>query len=153
MTPTNYFLCKRSLALGFAALLTGCGNQSTSNTTPPPSVTVSLNKSSLSLQIDATTQFTATVKGTPNTAVSWAVNSKAGGDSSIGVVSATGLYTAPAKPGTYTVTATSMADSTKSASAQVTVQDPPPSVSISPGSSTLGVGLTQQFTATVQNVT
>jgi hypothetical protein len=46
-----------------------------------------------------------------------------------------------------------MADSTKSASAQVTVQSPPPSVSITPAASTLGVGLTQQFTATVQNAT
>jgi len=158
MTPTeSSYSSKLLLAFGFVSLMTGCGNQSTSNTTPPPPpVTVSLNKSSVTLQTDATAQFKATVNGTANTAVSWAVDNKAGGNSSVGIVSAAGLYTAPNEAGAHTVTATSMADSTKSASAQVSVQSPPPpppSVSITPGTSTLGVGLTQQFTATVQNAT
>ena len=154
MIPTESS-CKRLLALGFVFLMTGCGNQSTSNNTPPP-VTVTLNKASITLQTDTTAQFIATVKGTTDTTVTWAVDNKTGGNSSVGTVSSTGLYTAPSQAGNHTVTATSVADANESASAQVTVQSPappPPSVSISPGSSTLGVGLTQQFTATVENVT
>lgn len=158
MTPTEpSFSSKRLLALGFVFLMTGCGNQSTSHPTPQP-VTLSLNKTSVTLQAGATAQFSATVTGNSNTAVTWSVDSKAGGSSSVGTITATGLYTAPGQAGNHTVTATSEANSAESASAKVTVQaapppPPPPSVSITPGSSTLGVGLTQQFTATVQNVT
>ena len=157
MTPTEpSFSSKRLLALGFVFLMTGCGNQSTSHPTPQP-ISLSLNKTSITLEAGATAQFSATVTGSSNTAVTWSVDSKAGGNSSVGTITATGLYTAPSQAGNHTVTATSNANSAESASAKVTVQaappPPPPSVSISPGSSTLGVGLTQQFTATVQNVT
>src|SRR5581483_3888048 len=140
-----------ALALGFALLLTGCGN--TSKTNPPPDVTVTLSSSSLTLQTGTTHQFSAIVEGTSNTAVSWSVNKTTGGNTSVGTINSDGLYTAPSQTGTYTVTATSQADTTKSASAQVNVQPPSPAVSISPTTSTLGVSATQQFTATVQNVT
>lgn len=162
MTPTeSSFLSGCSIALGLALLLTGCGSQSSStpitNPTPPPPVTVSLDMSSLTLQAGTTHQFQATVKGSTNTAVTWSVDSVTGGNSSVGTIDAKGLYTAPSQGGTHTVSATSEADTSKNASAKVTVQQPPPppppSVSITPGSSTLGVGTTQQFTATVQNVT
>lgn len=139
------------MALGFALLLTGCGN--TSKTNPPPDVTVTLSSSSLTLQTGTTHQFSAIVEGTSNTAVSWSVNKTTGGNTSVGTINSDGLYTAPSQTGTYTVTATSQADTTKSASAQVNVQPPSPAVSISPTTSTLGVSATQQFTATVQNVT
>src|SRR5690349_13267568 len=120
MIPTEPS-CKLLLALGFVFLMTGCGNQSTSNNTPPPPpVTVTLDKSSLTLQTDTTAQFTATVKGTTDTTVTWAVDNKTGGNSSVGTVSSTGLYTAPSQAGNHTVTATSTADANKSASAQVT---------------------------------
>ena len=62
-----------------------------------------------SLATGGTQQFTASVSGSSNTAVTWS--------STGGTVSGTGLYTAPAAAGTYTVKATSVADSTKSASA------------------------------------
>jgi len=155
MVPTEYSQSsKRLLALGIVFLMTGCGNQSTSHPTPQP-VSLSLNKTSITLQAGATAQFRATVTGSTNTAVTWSVDSRAGGNSSVGTITATGLYTAPSQAGNHTVTATSDANSADSASAKVTVQaaPPPPSVSITPASSTLGVGLTQQFTATVQNVT
>lgn len=53
-------------------------------------------------------QFTATVTGTPNTAVTWSADAP------------NGLFTASAI-GNFTVTATSVADPTKSASATVTI--------------------------------
>ena len=56
-----------------------------------------------------TRQFTATVEGTNNTAVTWSVNGVVGGNSSVGTITTAGLYTAPLSPGSYTVTATSVA--------------------------------------------
>ena len=65
------------------------------------------------------------------------------------------LYTAPATISTQqtvTITATSQADTTQSASATVTLM-PPVSVSVTPPSAILYGGQTQQFTATVTNTT
>jgi hypothetical protein len=49
------------------------------------------------------------------------VDGIAGGNTTVGTVSTSGLYTAPGAAGSHTVTATSVADTTKSASAAVTV--------------------------------
>mgnify|MGYP003453178110 CR=1 FL=1 len=51
--------------------------------------------SSVNLPVGSTRQLTAYVPLSPNTVV-WRVNGVVGGNSSIGTVSATGLYTAPA---------------------------------------------------------
>ncbi len=45
-------------------------------------------------------QFIATVSGSSNNAVSWAVNDIAGGNSTVGTITASGLFTAPATPPT-----------------------------------------------------
>ena len=112
------------------------------SSTTPPAVAVSVGPSSASLATGGTQQFSATVTGSSNTAVTWSATG--------GTVSANGLYTAPATAGTYSVTATSQADSTKSASATVAVTTPPVvAVSISPLSAALLTGGTQQFTAYV----
>ena len=75
-------------------------------------------------QVGLSRQFGATEGGTPTTNVRWSVNGVAGGDPSIGTISTSGLYTAPAfmpAPPTLTITATHQDDSTLTASAQVTV--------------------------------
>ncbi len=57
-------------------------------------------------------------------AVNWSVNGVAGGNSTVGMISASGVYTAPVTvptPATVTITAVSVADSTKMGSAQITV--------------------------------
>ncbi|MGC1226316.1 MAG: hypothetical protein WA252_18465 [Candidatus Sulfotelmatobacter sp.] len=64
----------------------------------------------------STQQFTATIQGISNTAVSWSVDGIAGGNSSVGTISASGLYTAPSALGAYTITATSAADTSATAS-------------------------------------
>jgi hypothetical protein len=74
---------------------------------------VSISPVSALLSTGGTQQFTATVTGTTNTAVTWSATG--------GTVSSSGFYTAPGTAGTYTVEATSVADTTKSASATVTV--------------------------------
>jgi hypothetical protein len=64
--------------------------------------------------------FTANVVGTADLRVTWAVAEGAAG----GSVTANGTYTAPAALGRYHVVVTSVADSSKSAVANVTVADP-----------------------------
>jgi hypothetical protein len=92
-----------------------------------------------------TQQFTATVTGTTNTAVTWSATG--------GSISSGGLYTAPSTAGTYTVKVTSVADNTKSASATITVSATVVAVSISPTSAAMLTSGTQQFTATVSGTT
>lgn len=80
-----------------------------------PLVSVSLNVQNLTLQSGSSFQFAATVSGTSNTAVSWSLSP------SVGAL-AGGLYMAPSNltsPATVTVTATSLADSSKRASANI----------------------------------
>jgi hypothetical protein len=63
-------------------------------------------------------QFSASVTGTANTAVTWSATG--------GTISSSGLYTAGGTVGSYVVTATTVADSSKSAQSKVTVTTPPP---------------------------
>src|SRR5207237_1303806 len=84
-------------------------------------VTVAISPTSASVAPQQTQQFTATVSGTTNSAVTWSVDGLNGGNSTTGTISSTGLYTAPATTGSHTVTATSVADSSRSASAAVSV--------------------------------
>ncbi|MFI5088938.1 MAG: Ig domain-containing protein [Terriglobales bacterium] len=108
----------------------------------PVSVAVAVLPSSSSLPLGKSQQFSANVSGTSNTAVSW----KASG----GNISSGGMYTAPMSTGSFVVTATSMADTSKSASAPVSVTAAATvAVTISPGSASLSSGGSQQFTAAV----
>jgi hypothetical protein len=92
------------------------------------------------MQTGSQQQFSASVLGTPNTAVTWTASG--------GTISSSGLYTAPSSGETYTVTATSAADTSKWANAIVTVLQPV-AVSLSPTSASLQAGGQQQFTAYV----
>ena len=71
-----------------------------------------------------TQQFTATVPG--GGAATWAVDGVAGGNSTVGTISASGtsaLYTAGSAVGTHTIIATSVADNTQTGSAVAAVTD------------------------------
>ena len=129
-----------------AALLLGCAG-STSRNTP---ITISVTPATATVAIGKTQQFTASVMGSSNPAVTWSV----AGGATHGTITSTGLYTAPLtvpNPPQVTITATSQADSTKSASATVTVTVAVASgsVSVSPSSATVPDFGTQQFTASV----
>ena len=97
-----------------------------------------------------TAAFAATVTGTANTAVTWAVIGTGGG-----TIDASGHYTAPATAGSYTVRATSVADPTAYGDAAVTVTAPPPpvTVTVSPSPAATNSCLTLTFSATVTNAT
>lgn len=88
----------------------------------PASITVTISPKFAALAaLHQTQQFTATVTGSANTSVTWSVAGVVGGNSTVGTVSTAGLYTPPATGGIYSVTATSVADSSASASASVAV--------------------------------
>lgn len=92
--------------------------------TAPAVVGITISPATATVRVKQWRQFTATLTGTANTSVTWKVNGIAGGNNTVGRVSSTGVYTAPRRvpsPATVTVSATSVADATKSASAQVTV--------------------------------
>jgi hypothetical protein len=104
---------------------------------------VNISPATASAVTGGTAQFSASISGTvSDKSVTWKAAS--------GSITAAGLYTAPTKAGSDTVTATSNADSTKAATAAVTVADPViNSVSVSPGTTSLTTGGTAQFTASV----
>ena len=113
--------------------LVGCGGGAISSSTPSqpshtsntsPAVSVLTSPRNATLVSGAQQQFTATVSNTPNVAVTWSATA--------GIVSSSGLFTAPAVS-TATpviVTATSRADTNMSSLATLmvtpSIQAPPP---------------------------
>jgi 3-polyprenyl-4-hydroxybenzoate decarboxylase len=110
-----------------------------------PAVVVGISPTAPTVVMNGTQQFTATVTGSANTSVTWSVQS--GG----GSVNGSGLYTAPGAAGAAVVRATSVADPTKFAEANVTIITAAVTVTISPTSTTVTTSATRQFTATVTN--
>jgi Bacterial Ig-like domain (group 2) len=119
----------RSLPLrliGFVLLLfalSGCGSMagsggSSSQNPPPPTVSVAVSPKTAPLVEGASQQFSASVTGTSNTAVTWTATG--------GTISTAGLYVAGSAAGNFTVTATSAADATKSGQGSVTISAPAP---------------------------
>jgi hypothetical protein len=88
-------------------------------------VTVSLRPRRAPVTLKVKQQFTATVSGTTNTGITWSVDGVGGGNSTVGTISTSGLYTPPATPGTHTVRARSKANTTISATATVWVTNYP----------------------------
>ncbi|MGC2764935.1 MAG: IPT/TIG domain-containing protein, partial [Candidatus Acidiferrum sp.] len=76
--------------------------------------------------------FAATVTGTSNTGVTWSINGIAGGNDTVGTIVGNGNYLAPnilPKANTITVTATSVADTTATGNATMTLGNPVPILS------------------------
>jgi Fe-S cluster assembly iron-binding protein IscA len=123
----------------------------TATVTIVPPVAVKISPTAVELATGNTQRFTATVTGATNTNVTWSLSGTGCTGATCGIISSSGLYTAPGtvpSPPNVTVTATSAADSTKSASATVTVI-PPVAVSVSPVKVQVVTGNQQQFIATV----
>lgn len=113
-----------TIALAVTLVLGGCGSSGSGNTTPPLNVVVTVApKLAAVAATTQTQQFTATVTGASDLTVTWSVDGVANGNSTAGSISGSGLYTPPATGGTHSVTATSAADPSKSASATVAVTD------------------------------
>ena len=120
-STTFYYVVQAAEAGG-----TSANSTQASATTQVPSVSVTISPIFVTVAPSATEQFSDTVTGSNNTAVTWAVNGVTGGNSTFGTVSTSGLYAAPAtvpNPATATVTAVLQADPTKAASATVTISN------------------------------
>ena len=131
----------------------GCGGGAAfvQQNPPPPEITVAVAPPSGSVLLGNTVTFTATVKNTPDTSVTWSVDGVTGGTTTTGTISAAGVYTAPAdlpSPTTVQVTATSHADPTKSATASLTIASDI-GVAIAPGSAGVELGATMPFRASI----
>jgi hypothetical protein len=106
-----------------------------------------------SVEINASQDFTAKGRDPSDTSFNWSAD---GGQ----IDATTGHFTAPDKPGTVTVTATSAQHPNRSGSARVAIVCPPDKsevdgeckvvgITIDPTTATLDTGATKQFTATV----
>ena len=123
----------------------------TSSPASPASVPVSTTTA------PSTVQYTATVAGTSNTAVTWTVAADPNATAvctatgaGLGTISSTGLYTAPStipvSPCGVVVTATASEDGVTTGQALVNVHV---FVTITPATDTIGQGANLQYTATV----
>lgn len=124
---------------------------STTVTIVSNSVSVGVSPSTVSVGVNGKQQFTAKVTGSANTAVKWSLSGIDCAGTICGTITSGGLYSAPSAapvPPFVTVTATSVADPTKSGNATVTITQQI-GVTISPTSAQVGEGQTKQFTATV----
>ncbi len=116
----------------------GGGGQATGVTVKPAAATVNL----------FTTQaFTATVQGSTNQAVIWQVNGVTGGSATTGIISTSGLYTAPqaiapslipTQPIIATVTITAVSQANSGATGTATVSLPTQEQQTQSGAITLG---------------
>lgn len=111
-------------AFAASTIVAGCGGGGSSFIPVQP---ISVSVAPRAASVVATTQlqqFSATVMNDPNNGgVAWDVDGVSGGSASSGIISTNGLYSPPPTPGTHTVSATSLSDSTKSASASIGVTD------------------------------
>jgi hypothetical protein len=116
-------------------------------------IAVAVSPNSPTVSAGATQQFTATVTGNSNIAVTWSLSGAGCTGTACGTISGGGLYAAPSSvpsPATLQVIATSMADPTKTASASVSlVAATAVLLSINPTSASVPTASVDSFTATV----
>ncbi len=145
------------LTLAAALGVWGCGSSSSSG------VSITVSPTTASVITNRTQLFSALVSGNSNTAVTWTLACATGvAANSCGSIDATGLYTAPATIPTVTtsgtttiaptvsITATSKADTTKVATATLTIVTGI-SITITPPTATVGTSENFLFAATVNN--
>ena len=123
----------------------------TAQVVKPSPIVVTLNPTALVLSAGGQQQFSAVVTGSHDTAVVWTVAGAGCFAYNCGIISTSGLYSAPStipSPPSVTVTAYAHADPTKHASSVVTLATPV-TVKVSPGLVQVLPGRQQQFTAAV----
>jgi len=138
-----------------AASLLGCGGvASPAPPQPPPSnVAVSIAPASASLLLGTEQIFSAVVSNSADATVNWKVNGISGGNAAVGTISASGVYSSPGilpVSGQVTVQAISVADSSKSAFAVVSVTSDL-AVSVSPQAMPVELGAARAFSANISS--
>ncbi len=82
---------------------------------------VAVKPRAASLTQAQTQQYTAYLSGVVTTNVTWYVDSVLGGNSTVGTISSSGVYTPPATAGSHTIKAVNVANTKQSASAPVVI--------------------------------
>ncbi|HEY1401946.1 MAG TPA: hypothetical protein VF953_10180 [Terriglobales bacterium] len=143
-----------AVALLSVALWTGCATGGGGHTGGNIVVTVNTNPANQNVvAITLTVQFTASVSGTDNQAVTWSVSGANCTGNACGTIDSTGKYTAPAvaptPSPTVNITATSVASPTKSDTYPLNVLGITVTVTPKLNDNSLNVvkGVVQQFTA------
>jgi DNA-binding beta-propeller fold protein YncE len=135
--------------IAVVTLAWGCGGS-----TPANVISVVIFPTTPTVLVNGTVQFQSQVSGSTDRTVTWTLNDKPAGDTmtDVGKISVDGLYTAPAKvpTGTVTVKATANADKKTNATATITV-DSGIRVTVLPAVATIGTGETFTFRASVTN--
>lgn len=108
-----------------ASLLFACGGNDAGDPDlgrgePQQEVRIAIVPAERQLRVGSGERFNCVVTGSDNTACTWRIEGGGGG-----TINAGGEYTAPAAPGVFRLTATSAADTSKRASATVTVTTAP----------------------------
>src|SRR5690606_2336285 len=106
------------VALAVLLLVVACGGDDnrTAGNDSGRRVSVNVRPESVEVVTGGRQQFTATVTSAEDKTVAWTIRENGGG-----TITDTGLYTAPARPGTYTIVATSVADPRATATARAIV--------------------------------
>jgi uncharacterized protein (DUF1800 family) len=138
----------QSVVATIAGVSTQSGLSVAVRRTSTATIAVTLSPNNRTIRCGTTLALTASVSNTSDQAVSWQVNGVAGGNATLGTMSATGLYTAPLDlpaTQTITVTATSHYDANAKASVTIALQNPLPVVTsvspdvIAPGAGTITI--------------
>ena len=131
-----------AFALILLLLEVGCAGTSPKQNPPPPQLSITLSPTSANVRAGASQAFTAQLTNATNQNVTWTVNGISGGNTTIGTISATGAYVAPAmlpNPNTVSVGVTSIQNSSVSASSAVTLWNVTPNLtSVTPASFNTG---------------
>jgi uncharacterized protein (DUF1800 family) len=137
-----------ALCIGIA-LFTGCAAMGAgSGSSGQTSSGVTVSPGSSTVRAGDTQQFTAKVTAAMDQTVVWSVSGVMGGNSTVGTISTTGLYKAPAAlptPNSVSIEATSSSDKTLSGKVMVMLENPVPTVTaVSPTAVPVG-----NFTLTI----
>ncbi|HEY3740651.1 MAG TPA: DUF1800 family protein [Bryobacteraceae bacterium] len=144
ITPTQIVATGGQMTTGNVLFSVTNPGSTTSNTVTvafvaPSGGPITVSPSSANVTLGSTQQFTATGQ----TGVTWTA--------SAGAISSAGLYTAPATmPSSSTVTITASGTSNQKGTATVTLVAPSSGITVTPATSNVTLGGTQQFTATGQ---
>jgi len=122
------------------AALAGCGGGSSVNTQTQSTPSVAVSGSN-QVRLGATDSFTATVTNLSDSTVTWQVNGVAGGNKTVGTISAAGVYTPPTSipsNNVVTISAVSTVSTSTSGSAQLSILNPIPAVTAAAASPVSG---------------
>jgi chitodextrinase len=124
LTPSTSY-SYRVRATDAAGNLSNYSGTASTTTQAPAPVSVSISPKRAAVTTGQIQTFSATVSGSSNTSVTWAVDTIPNGNAAVGTIDTNGKYTPPSTAGAHTITATSAADITKSATAPIGVTDLP----------------------------